>query len=205
MRPKKARKPLTLYKKLTQYGFVWYARFWDETAKRYAATRSTSVVAEGKKQCRYEAEQAAMVKKRPLSVRYIQMNSENIRLHIATSLPFQTITLRCLTPALIRDWMIWMAEKGLSGRRINQVLQVMRVATRYAVSREELSRDPFKGIGEATETTKEKGILTHEEIQRLICAPIVYPRARLAVLLGVLCGMRRGEVRACNGGTLRMA
>lgn len=59
MRPLKTRKPFTLYKKETKTGAVWYARFWDETAQRYAVTRSTGVPAEGKKQRRYEAEQAA--------------------------------------------------------------------------------------------------------------------------------------------------
>jgi len=59
MRPRKAHKPFTLYQKEIQAGPVWYARFWDETARRYAVTRSTGVPVEGKKQRRYEAEQAA--------------------------------------------------------------------------------------------------------------------------------------------------
>jgi hypothetical protein len=59
MRPNKSRKPFTLYQKETQTGLVWYARFWDETTRRYAVTRSTSIPVEGKKQRRYEAEQAA--------------------------------------------------------------------------------------------------------------------------------------------------
>jgi hypothetical protein len=59
MRPKKVRKSFTLYQKKTQTGPVWYARFWNETARRYAAAKSTGVPAEGKKLRRYEAEQAA--------------------------------------------------------------------------------------------------------------------------------------------------
>lgn len=59
MRPKKARRPFTLYRKETQTGPIWYARFWDETARRYAVTRSTGIPVEGKRQRRYEAEQAA--------------------------------------------------------------------------------------------------------------------------------------------------
>jgi integrase len=71
----------------------------------------------------------------------------------------------------------------------------MRVAVRYAVAREELEKDPFRNIGEAAEISKEKGVLTPDEAARLITAPITDPRHRLAVLLGVLCGMRIGEVR----------
>ena len=32
MRPKNTRRPFTLYRKQTQAGLMWYARFWDETA-----------------------------------------------------------------------------------------------------------------------------------------------------------------------------
>jgi hypothetical protein len=49
MRPKKAHKPFTLYQKETQVGPVWYARFWDETARRYAVIRSTGIPVEGKR------------------------------------------------------------------------------------------------------------------------------------------------------------
>jgi integrase len=76
----------------------------------------------------------------------------------------------------------------------------MRVAVRYAVAREELDRDPFRNIGEAAETPREKGVLTPDEIVRLIAAPISDLRHRLAVLLGALCGMRMGEVRGLQWG-----
>jgi len=107
--------PFTLFKKQTKKGPVWYARFWDERASKYAHKRSTRVIAEGKKERRYEAEraarkmlpgikfervekktliqylkdfwapdsayakEAALVKKRPLSAYYIQMNHEDVR------------------------------------------------------------------------------------------------------------------------------
>jgi integrase len=86
-----------------------------------------------------------------------------------------------------------MAGKGLSGNRINNVLLGMRVAVRYAVAREELDKDPFRNIGKAAETPKERGILIPDEVTRLIAAPVADPRHRLAVLLGCLCGMRMGE------------
>jgi hypothetical protein len=37
MRPHKTRKPFTLYQKETQADPVWYARFWNESARRYEA------------------------------------------------------------------------------------------------------------------------------------------------------------------------
>jgi hypothetical protein len=93
--------------------------------------------------------ECAQIKKRPLSAAYIKLHREDVRRHIEPFPGFRGLTLRSLTAGRIRDWMNWAAEKGLSGRRINTVLQSMRVAVRYAVSREELDRDPFKNIGEA--------------------------------------------------------
>jgi hypothetical protein len=53
------RRPFTLYKEKTKSGTFWYARFWDETSQRYKHSRSTGVLVEGKKERRYEAEEAA--------------------------------------------------------------------------------------------------------------------------------------------------
>ncbi len=239
MSPKKTRKPFTLYRKETQAGIIWYARFWDESTRRYAVTRSTGVPVEGKKQRRYEAEQAAremlstirfvpiapeksfiqyvsdfwlpdspyvrecaLVKKRPLAAAYIDLHHKDVGRHIAPFPGFWEISLRQLTPGHIRDWMRWMAERGMKGGRINKVMQAMSVAVHYAVAREELERDPFKNIREAPETRKEKGILSPAELARLINTPPVDPRGRLAVLLGALCGLRLGEVRGLLWGDI---
>jgi hypothetical protein len=51
-----SRFPFSLYKKPSPPGpSVWYARFWDESARRYSATRSTGILAEGKRERRAEA------------------------------------------------------------------------------------------------------------------------------------------------------
>jgi integrase len=239
MRVQSPHKPFVLYQKETKTGPVWYARFWDEAARRYAVTRSTGVIAEGKKQRRYEAEQAAremlprirfvpqaekafiqylesfwdadspyvreaaLIKKRPLSAAYIHTNHEDVGRHIAPFPPFRGIALQELTPALIRDWLLWASDRGMSGRKINIVLQIMRVPVRYALERAETDRDPFRSIGKAVEMPREKGILTPVEVTRLITAPVTDPCHRLAVMLGVLCGMRMGEVRGLQWGDIR--
>ena len=78
----------------------------------------------------------------------------------------------------------------------------MRIAIRFAVAREELTRDPFRDIGKAAESPREKGVLAPSEVAGLIAAPITDPRHRLAVLLGALCGMRMGEVRGLRWGDI---
>jgi len=108
--------------------------------------------------------ECALVKKKPLAVSYVGLHHEDVRRHIEPFPAFHGISLRQLTPGLIRDWMRWMAEKGVKGGRINKVMQAMSVAVHYAVACEELERDPFKNIHEAPETRKEKGILSSAEL-----------------------------------------
>jgi integrase len=99
--------------------------------------------------------------------------------------------------------MLWLGEKGVSGRRINQCLQTMRVAVRDAIERERLGTDPFKRIHEAPEEGREKGVLSPAEVARYIASNSQDCYARLAVLLGALCGMRRGEIRGFQWGDIR--
>ena len=233
------RHPFTLFKKKSGNGLIWYARFWDDKARKYSVTRSTGILAEGKKERRREAElkakemlsdirfemeaadrlfiscleefwkpnspyvkEQAKLRKKPLSGYYVHQNDVNVRLHIKTFDRFKKITLRELTTGLIKDWMSWAADKGLSGRTINSALSTMRVAIHYAVEREELDRDPFRNVKEAHDSPKEKGVLTFDERTKLITARPLDPRSRLAVLLGLLCGMRRGEVRGLKWGDI---
>jgi integrase len=59
-----------------------------------------------------------------------------------------------------------------------------------------------KRLDEATEESKEKGILTSAELFSLIDLPIKDPYSRLAVLLAARCGMRRGEIRGLQWGDI---
>ena len=158
------------------------------------------------------------VKKKPLCAYYVQMNHDDVTRHIASFPDFQGITLGELNRKLLKKWLIWMASKKvihkkkdgtqvegnlISGRRINSILQGMRVAVRWAVDNESLDTDPFRNLDEAADEPKEKGILTPDELKRLIALPVKDPYARLAVLLAARCGLRRGEVRGLKWGDIR--
>ena len=233
------RHPFTLFKKKSRNGPIWYARFWNEKARKYTLSRSTEILAEGKKERRREAElkakemlaeirfemeaadspfisyledfwkpsspyvkEQASLRKKPLSAYYVIQNEANVRLHIKPYHGFNKVTLRELTAGLIKDWMLWAVNNKLSGRTINAVLSTMRVAVHHAVDREELDRDPFRKIKEAADSPKEKGVLTFDERKKLLNVTSNDPRSRLAVLLGLLCGLRRGEVRGLKWGDL---
>jgi integrase len=146
--------------------------------------------------------ECANIKKKPLSGYYVHQNAVNVSLHVKPCPRLNKITLRELTAGHIKDWMTWAVDHNLSGRTINSVLSTMRVAVHYAVDREELDRDPFRNIKEAADSPKEKGVLTFNERAKLINTEPTDPHSRLAVLLGLLCGMRRGEVRGLKWGDI---
>ena len=147
--------------------------------------------------------EAVRLKKKPLSDTYITQSHKAVKRHMRNYSGFAGVALDKLTAGMIRDWMLWANEKGMSDRKINIVLQAMRVSVRYAVTREELKSDPFKNVKPLPEKPAEKGILTPVEVTAIIRAEVKNPRWRLAVLLGLLCGMRRGEIRGLQWGDIQ--
>jgi integrase len=141
------------------------------------------------------AQEAALIKKQPLSTRYIHENQRVVKTHVALFKPFKNIRLEGITTGLIRDFMLYEAKRGVSGDCINKALQAMRVPFSYALSREEAVKNPFENIQPAVHERKEKGILIKEEVLKLINADVKNWKEHTAVLLGALCGMRVGEIR----------
>jgi integrase len=90
----------------------------------------------------------------------------------------------------------------MSARRINACKQAIGVAVAYAVKREGFDRNPFLSVDKATETPKQKGVLSQAEAAAVIHSVGTDGRAHLAILLGLLCGMRRGEVRGLQWGDI---
>jgi integrase len=133
-----------------------------------------------------------------LSAYYSKAHLDVIRLHVEPYPPFAHIGIEKLTAGLVRDWMLWLAERGVSGTRINRAMQAIRLPLRYAIERDEAKVDPFTKVKSAHEIKRDKGVLTKNEVISLINAPITDQKHRLAVLLGVLCGMRLGEVRGLH-------
>ena len=88
------------------------------------------------------------VKKRPLSGYYISMNHDDVERHVAPFPGFEGVTQGEVSQKLLKEWLIWMSGRKvqrrrkdgtiaegsqLSGRRINAVLQGMRVAVRWTI------------------------------------------------------------------------
>jgi hypothetical protein len=131
------------------------------------------------------ARENAMVNKKPLSASYIKMNHGIARIHIEPFPGFAALSLADVNPAAVRDWMLWEAERGISGVRINKALQAMRVAVHYALMRGEIGRDPFLKITSATEEHEEKGILSRAEAAKLAGYTGGHADDHASVLLGL--------------------
>jgi len=157
------------------------------------------------------------VQKNPLTPYYIEMNHDDVRRHVQPFPGFDGVTVGSLNKAILKKWLIWLAGRKtirhkkdgtiiegntLSGRRANTVLQAVRVAIRWAADNEEIDTDPFRKLGEVSESIKEKGVLSFQERNKLTTLPIDDYRSRLVMLLGSYCGLRRGEMRGLQWGDL---
>jgi integrase len=129
-----------------------------------------------------------------VSALYLRKSREIVRLYIQPYAPFQHIKVDGLTDGMIRRWMLHLADMGKSATRIDSCAQVLRAPLAYAAGCGDIGHNPFQNIRAPARARTEKGCLTGDEARRLADEP--YDREKkLAVLLGVLCGMRLGEVR----------
>ena len=67
------------------------------------------------------AHHKALVEKAPLSAKYISESHRNIELYAAGYPGFTGITVGELTKKTVKSWLLWLAEQGVSGRKINIV------------------------------------------------------------------------------------
>jgi integrase len=126
---------------------------------------------------------------------YIKSNANIVKSHIKPFTLFDNVLMINITPVLIRKWKQWEIERGVSAKSINKALQTMRIPYHYAFNRNEIPINIFKSVNQLVEEKTEKGILTKDEVIKLINNDIYDTIDRLAILFGLLCGMRLGEVR----------
>jgi hypothetical protein len=117
---------------------------------------------------------ATLTRGEPLGTTYVKLHRDDIRLHVEPFEGFAGITMQDLSPALIQDWQLWLAdrnvtlpkrkaddkertvERTLSGARINKIMQTISVSVNFLLERGELQNDPFKRI----KIAKEKAVIS---------------------------------------------
>ena len=144
----------------------------------------------------------ALVEKNPISAHYLLTNRRMVETKMKPFPGFANMTLSGLSKPVIRQWKIWLAEQGHSGRTINGALLAMRVPVKRAFFDDIIPADPFMGVPRAAHKEKVRGILTPAEIKKLVETPAADPRTRLAVFLPLYCSMRMGEVRGLQWGDI---
>ncbi len=144
----------------------------------------------------------ALAMGRPFSSVYLENNRRNVRIHIAPYPPFTRVKLEALSTAMLQEWQVWAASRGLGARGLNAALQTIKVGLRWAFERGDIASDPSARLRNVHYERGEKGALTRAEVYRLIEANESDPRARGAILLLFLCGLRRGEVRGLRWGDI---
>ncbi|GHT70862.1 hypothetical protein FACS1894110_23030 [Spirochaetia bacterium] len=142
------------------------------------------------------------VEQNPLAASYVTNSHNAVKNHMRDFPGFEGVTLGGLTKPLIKDWKLWMAENGRSGKTINAAVQAVRVPVRVALEDEIIDADPFGNVKKAFHKERLRGILRPAEIKRLIEGKVIDPYHRLAVYLALYCSMRMGEARGLQWGDI---
>jgi integrase len=88
-----------------------------------------------------------------------------------------------------------LSAAGVSPRTVNGTLNAVRVPMKYFCSRNRIA-NPLASVERLAERPRERGVLSVAELQKIIALEGESPRVKAGVLLGALCGLRLGEIRA---------
>ena len=144
----------------------------------------------------------SLLEKKPPAAHYLLSNRRVVEIKMKPFPDFKNMTVSGLSKSVIRKWKIWMAEQGYSGDAINKAMKALRVPIKRAFEDDIISAYPFAGVSRAAHEEKARGILTPDEIKKLVDTPVTDPRSRLAVFLPLYCSMRMGEVRGLKWGDI---
>lgn len=143
-----------------------------------------------------------LVEKNPMSSHYLLTNRRLVETKIKPYSGFKNITLGELSKPVIRQWILWLAEQGCTGRTINGAMLALSVPIKRAFFDDMIPGNPFNGIKRAAHKEKQRGVLTPMEIKKIVEMPIKDTRMRLAIYLPLYCSMRMGEVRGLQWGDI---
>lgn len=127
-----------------------------------------------------------------LSTNYITINGYLVAKHLSKALKGKRLLE--VTPLFLEKLVLKMDKEGCSARTINTTLQALKVPFGYFCRQHRLA-NALTSVEKLRESPRERGILTADEIGRVIALEGESPRAVASVLLGALCGLRLGEVR----------
>jgi len=89
-----------------------------------------------------------------------------------------------------------LADNGLSTGTLNHIMIAGKTAFKWAVANKKLADDPCLGLTRYGKETKERNILTEDEVKKLFEVNWADERARVGSLVAMTCGLRMGEALA---------
>ena len=124
-----------------------------------------------------------------LRPRTIERYSELIRKHAA---PIADIKLRKLNSSHIQMLLADICASGHE-RTAEQLFVLLRTAMKAAVQQRRVKVDPMQGVVRPSHKPQPHAIWTLEE-QRAVLRALEHDKRKLEILLGLMCGLRRGEI-----------
>jgi integrase len=126
---------------------------------------------------------------------YIYSNGCRIKKHCGAFLANKRMS--DITPAEIDKLIANMQKSEVFGRTINAVIQAIRVPYGYFCKTYHIVNQ-LSIVRPVEFKSKEQGLLTLEEVGKIILIKNEDPRSHAAVLLGIMCGLSSGEIRGLH-------
>ncbi|GHV82442.1 hypothetical protein AGMMS49991_10000 [Spirochaetia bacterium] len=144
--------------------------------------------------------QGRLERGKSIGKRYVDGNRIIIKLHIAPY--FKDTLLADVTTKSLEDFMRSFPrreidpENGYARRTINIIMKVIKGALKDAARLKIIPQNPAADIELLADDTRERGILTPAEVQRLFQLAWVDERGKTASILAAVSGMRLSEIIA---------
>lgn len=135
--------------------------------------------------------------KKSIGTEHVQQQRGRIERYVLED-PIAAIKLGELKPGDLVDWRFRIQNQYSDGAA-NNAMKALKAVLHEALFRGEIERDPTLGIGNIKLDSLEVGVLTEEELAQLFNpdnAILEDKRKRLAIMLAVDAGLRRGELFA---------
>ena len=110
--------------------------------------------------------------------------------------------LSSISPKMLEEFMFSLRDKGLSPKRVNNILSCLRVMLSEAQRLGYIQKNPFDVVRPLAIESQERGILTIEEVRKLFDPANIEPiwkghlLHRVVNLTAASTGMRQGEILA---------
>jgi len=133
---------------------------------------------------------------RILSNAYLSKTRHYAETLVKTHTAFKALRLSQVTPRLLDEWRITVADSDASRKGINHAINGIRACLRWASIKGYIATDPTASFKYIAYKPQEKGALSSDEMACVESLEWPDIRQKAALVLGFSCGLRRGEVRA---------